>query len=345
MRRNRRPTLRDVADAAGTSIATASNVISGKKSKFVSERLKRKVLEAAEKLNYSPTQLARAVHGKRRHIVAVLLPEIHNAVLMRIMQGAQSVATERGYLLLICSTLRDPDKEDGYIQSLMAEGIDGFLIAVTLEGTQSVQKLQMLDIPYVVLDREFPSIFPYDSVSFDEEQAVSLAVKHLYDMGHRSIGYMGHATEEMSARNDAFRKVCRELKLEDKDCPMNLGLLSEQEGDRMLDICVTCSRCSALVIGAHQVGENVIRAMRRKGVLVPEDVSVVIIGNPIWTDMAGPGFTAIELPHPEMGSRGMTLLLNRIEGSETPKRKITLDCSLVVRASVMDVRGQSEDME
>ena len=345
MRTNRRPTLRDVAEAAGTSIATASNVISGKKAKFVSDRLKRKVLEAAEKLNYLPTQLARTVYGKRRHIVAVLVPELHNAVLMRMMQGAQSVATERGYLLLICSTLRDPAKEEGYIQSLMAEGIDGFLIAVTLEGTESVQKLQMLDIPYVVLDREFPSIFPYDSVSYDEEQAVLLAVRHLYDMGHRNIGYMGHATEAMSIRNEAFRKICRKLKLDDKDCPVNLGLLNEEEGDRMLDACVAYSKCSALVIGSHQVGENVIRAMRKKGVSVPEDISVVIVGNPIWTDMAGPGYTAIELPHPEMGSMGMSLLLNRIEGSKTPKRKMTLECRLVSRASVKDVNGKSEDIE
>lgn len=345
MRFNTRPTLRDVAAAAGTSIATASNVISGKKTKFVSDRLKRKVLEAAEKLNYSPTQLARAVYGKRRHIVAVLVPELHNAVLMRMMQGAQSVASDRGYLILICSTLRDPAKEEGYIHSLMAEGVDGFLIAVTLAGTESVQKLQMLDIPYVVLDKEFPSVFPYDSVGYNEEQAVSLAVRHLYDMGHRQIGYMGYATEDMAKRNDSFRKVCRDLKLEDKDCHVNLGLLSMDEGERLLGTCIDYSRCSALVIGSHLVGEDVIRAMRKKGVLVPEDISVVVIGNPIWTDMAGPGFTAVELPHPEMGAVGMSMLIDRIEGSKKPKRSVKLDCSLVVRASVRDVNGKVEENE
>ncbi len=345
MRNNSRPTLRDVASAAGTSIATASNVISGKKNKFVSDRLKKKVLEAAERLNYSPTQLARTIHGKRRHVVAVLVPELHNAVLMRMIQGAQKVASDRGYLILICSTLRDPAKEEGYIQSLMQEGVDGFLIAVTLQGTESVQKLQMLDIPYVVLDRDFPSMFPHDSVGFEDEKAVSIAVKHLYDMGHRQIGYMGYATEDMARRNGSFRKACRELKLDDNACPVHLGLLSEGEGERLLDTYAQASECSALVIGSHLVGEDVIRAMRKKGISVPDDISVVVVGNPIWTDMAGPGFTAVELPHPEMGSMGMTMLINRIEGSKTPKRSVMLDCSLVVRASVKDVNGKMDDIE
>ena len=345
MRMNRRPTLRDIASAAGTSIATASNVISGKKNKFVSDRLRRRVLEAAERLSYSPTQLARTVHGKRRHVVAVLVPEIHNAVQMRMMQGAQSVASDRGYLILICSTLRDPAKEEGYIQSLMAEGIDGFLIGVTLEGTESVQKLQMLEIPYVALDREFPSVFPYDSVAYDDAQAVFLAVRHLYDMGHRRICYMGYATEDMARRNESFRKACRELNLEDKDCPVQLGLLGEEEGERLLETCVQHSKSSALVIGSHLIGEDVIRTMRVKGVSVPEDISVVVVGNPIWTDMAGPGFTAVELPHPEMGSMAMTILIDRIEGSKSPKRSLKLDCSLVVRASVKDINGKIEEIE
>ncbi len=345
MRINSRPTLRDVASAAGTSIATASNVISGKKNKFVSDRLKKKVLEAAERLNYSPTQLARTVHGKRRHVVAVLVPELHNAVLMRMIQGAQKVASDRGYLILICSTLRDPAKEEGYIQSLMQEGVDGFLIAVTLQGTDSVQKLQMLDIPYVVLDRGFPSVFPYDSVSFEDEQAVSLAVRHLYDMGHRQIGYMGYATEDMARRNASFRKACRELKLNEADCPVHLGLLSAGEGERMLNSCAETHSCSAIVIGSHLVGEDVIRALRQKGLSVPDDISVVIVGNPIWTDMAGPGFTAVELPHPEMGSMGMAMLIDRIEGSRSPKRNVKLDCSLIIRSSVRDINGKMDEAE
>jgi DNA-binding LacI/PurR family transcriptional regulator len=147
-----RSTLRDVAVLSGTSIATASNVISGKKNKFVSEKLRRKVLEAARELGYLPNQLARSMKGKNRRIIAVLVPELYNSVYMRMVIGAERAASDRGYLLLICSTLGDPEKEEGYVQSLMAEQVDGFLMAVSLKGAESIQKLQMLDIPYVVLD-------------------------------------------------------------------------------------------------------------------------------------------------------------------------------------------------
>jgi LacI family transcriptional regulator len=335
-----RPTLRDVAVLSGTSIATASNVISGKKNKYVSEMLRRKVLDAASQLGYTPNQLARSMKGKSRRIIAMLVPELHNSIYMRMVQGAEKVASERGYLLLICSTLGDPAKEQGYVESLMAEQVDGFLLAVSLEGTESVQKLQMLNIPFVVLDRPFPSMFPYDSVAFDGGEAIALAVRHLYEKGHRSICYMGLASDDMEHRHASFRKACNDFGLDDAKCPIRLGLLAQGEGERLIGACK--EECSAIVIGSHLIAEGVVKAMRNKGVVIPQDVSVVMVGNPIWTEIASPGFTAVELPHPGVGSIGMKKLLDRIEGSDKPKEQLWLDCSLVERASVKDL-GSLED--
>ncbi|MBP7111204.1 MAG: LacI family DNA-binding transcriptional regulator [Firmicutes bacterium] len=342
-----RPTLKDVAVKAGTSIATASNVISAKKGKFVSEKLRAKVLEAAEELGYLPNVIARSMKGKKRNIIAMLVPELYNSIYMRMVVGAERYATEKGYLMLLCSTLYDPSREEGYMQSLIAQQVDGFLLAVSLSRAVMAEKLERLGIPYVILDTPFfASSFPYDSVAFGGDKAVIMALQHLYDKGHRRIGYVGNVTGEHNERNEAFRKGVRMLGLDERECPSHLGYMNDEDCERMMKECIKESRCTAIVIGHHMVAESIVRQMRRLNIQVPRDISVVVVGNPIWTEMAGPGFTAVELPHPEMGRLAAKMLIDRIEGHAGEKKQVWLQSELIERASVADLnarQGRSQE--
>lgn len=339
MRKQIQPTLKDVAIKAGTSIATASNVISGKKGKFVSEKLRCKVLNAASELGYLPNMVARSMKGKSRRIIAMLVPELYNSVYMRMVMGAERVATERGYLMLICSTLEEPSREEGYIQSLIAQQVDGFLLAVSLKGATNAELLERLGMPFVVLDRPFVSSFPYESVTFDEKQAVRKAFMHLYDKGHRSICYIGPVGSLVVERRNAFKDVVREMNLDEKKCPVHLLFMNDDESERLLKECMSERSCTALIIGHHMIAEHMVKQMRKHNIKVPEDFSVIIIGNPIWTELSGPGFTAVELPHPEVGRLASQRLIDRIEGSKEKKKSIVIECELIERSSVKDLTG------
>ena len=333
-----RPTLRDVAVLAGTSIATASNVISGRQGKYVSEKLRQKVLEAAADLGYTPNLLARSMKGKSRKMIAMLVPELYNTIYMRMVVGAERVFNDRGYLMLICSTMGDPAREEGYIQSLLAQQVDGFMLAISPKGAVHVGKIERMGVPYVVLDRPYEADYPYDSVAFDGGGAVAMAVGHLYGKGHRRIGFIGPVMPEFADRRRSFSSTVEKLGLKANDCPLYLGYPTEEEGERMVLEFLAGRSCTALVIGHHIIGEHVVRRMREAGLEVPRDASVVIVGNPVWAEMAGPGFTAVELPHPELGEIGAGRLIDRIEGSTDAKRAILVDCTMAERASVSDIR-------
>lgn len=337
-----RPTLKEVAVLAGTSIATASNVISGRQGKFVSEELRKKVLEAAADLGYTPNLLARSMKGKGRKMIAMLVPELYNTIYMRMVVGAERVFNDRGYLMLICSTMGDPAREEGYIQSLLDQQVDGFMLAISLKGSVHVDKIEKRGVPYVVLDRPYAADYPYDSVAFDGGEAVTMAVEHLYDKGHRRIGFIGPVMPEFVDRRNSFASTVARLGLSRDDCPEYLGHPSEEEGARLLGEFLAGNKCTALVIGHHIIGEHVVERMREIGLEVPRDVSAVIIGNPVWAKMAGPGFTAVELPHPELGEIGAARLIDRIEGSDDEKRAILVDCTMVERASVAEIGGKTK---
>lgn len=130
------------------------------------------------------------------------------------------------------------------------------------------------------------------------------------------------------------------LGLVESDCPSHLGYMGDEDGERMMRDCLRESRCTAIVIGHHMVAETIVRQMRKLNIQVPRDISVVIVGNPIWTEMSGPGFTSVELPHPEMGRLAAKMLIDRIEGQAGEKKQVWLQSKLIERASVADLNGK-----
>ena len=105
-----------------------SYVLNDNAEKFVSEELRRRVLQAAKELNYRPNQIARRLRGKTGKILAVLVPQFENVYFNRVVIGAQKVADERGYVLCIYSTYDDEERETDFIQNIVAQRVDGILL-------------------------------------------------------------------------------------------------------------------------------------------------------------------------------------------------------------------------
>ena len=116
-----------------------------------------------------------------------------------------------------------------------------------------------------------------------------------------------------------------------------LGELSRESGADLACRCLETADITALFIGHHHLGEGAVMELVRMGVAMPDQLSVIVFGNPTWAQVMSPALTCIDLPDIEMGQVGMELLIKVLRGEQPETPRIMLDCTLVSRASVKDL--------
>lgn len=313
-----RTSLRDVARLAGVSTSTASRVLSGS-SHPVGEGTRRRVMAAAEQLNFAPNRLARALVTARSLTVAALVHDIADPYFGEILGGLEDVIGSSGYSLLVASSLRDPGKELAYIEAFQAYQVDAIVFAASgLTDPGYVANVSALLDPYrrrggvVVALSEHR--YPAPSVRVANFEAAELAVAHLAGLGHRRIGFIGGPAElSVSERRLAGFRNGLEVAGLDPDPELMVEGDFSLEGGRAL-VGALIERGATAVIGANDMlAIGAIRELAELGVIVPRDVSVVGINNVVMAEYGPVPLTTIQVPTTELGRRGGRLVLALLE--------------------------------
>jgi len=336
-----RTSLRDVARLAGVSTSTASRVLSGS-SHPVGEGTRRRVVAAAEQLNFAPNRLARALVTARSLTIAALVHDIADPYFGEILGGLEDVIGRSGYSLLVASSLRDAAKELAYIEAFQAYQVDAIVFAASgLTDQGYVANLSALLDPYrrrggvVVALSEHR--YPAPSVRVDNYEAAELAVAHLAGLGHRRIGFIGGPAElSVSERRLAgYRKGLDAAGL-DPAPGLVVGGDFSLEGGRA-SVGALIERGATAVIGANDMlAIGAIRELAEVGILVPADVSVVGINNVVMAEYGPVPLTTVEVPTTELGRRGGQMVLALLEkGKDRQEEKtdIVLSPRLIIRKS------------
>lgn len=339
----RPPTLKDVAQAAQVSVATVSHILNPDSSKYVSPVLKERVHAAVEALDYRLNILARGMRGKGRRALAILIPQFENFFFTRLVIGAERVAYAYGYVLLICSTYDDPARERFYVERLISQQVDGFLLSPTLGGTANTRLLRQRGVPCVVVDRRLQGFRGrYDYVGFSNRAGADLATEHLIARGHRRIGFVGWQTglPVISERQDGFADAVARHGLDPAGCPVLLGQHTRAEGERLTAQLLAEHEVTAVLVGHQYQAEGATLALRRAGRRVPEDLSLVVFGRPDWTELVEPPLVCVEMPDAELGERAVRMLVDRVEGRRSVPEQVWVEPSLSPGGSVGDGPGR-----
>lgn len=334
----KKPTIRDVAKAAGTAVSTVSYVLNNDPNKYVSSELRQRVLKAAKELNYHPNLIARSMKGKERRVLAIIVPQFENIFFTKVINGAEHISYENGYMLLFCSTLDDPGREKKFIENLIAQQVDGFLIAPTIEGWKNTKIIRERDIPYVILDRFLEnSEVPYNSVSFDNKEGSYLATKHLIIHGHRRLAYINWDSpfSHLKQRLEGFWKAVDEAGIPRNNCFIVSGdRVNVESGYKLAQSLFSQFNPTAVLASHHFFGEGLVIFLRETGRNIPGDVSVIIYGQPPWARLNQPPITCVQQPAQDIGELGAKILLDRIVNSNIPCERIVLKPNLIIRDSV-----------
>lgn len=331
--------LSDVARKVGVSEATVSRVLNNKPG--ASEATRQAVLTALDVLGYErPTKL----RGERGRLVGLVLPELVNPIFPAFAEVIGGALAQQGFTPVLCTRSAGGISEAEYVDLLLRQHVSGVIFAGGFFSERQADHshyriLKDVGVPVVLINASVEKLgFP--QVSCDEEVAMEQAYRHIISLGHNKIGFLlGPADHVPSERKLAAVRALAERDNRSVDDELvthsQYSLEAGQAATRrLLDAGATAVICASdpLALGA-------IRAARRAGLRVPEDVSVIGYDDSVLMNSTDPALTTIRQPIELMGRAAVELLARQIAGLAVDTTELLFESELVVRASTNAVRG------
>lgn len=325
-------TVYDVAKRAGVSIATVSRALNDRSR--VSPETRRRVREVAAELGYQPNDLARSLVGKATQTIALLLPDITNPFFPELVKGVQTVADERGHLLLLCHNADDEDKALRDLAMLRRKQVDGvILVAGARPGERFAEAAAGL--PVVVMDRAV-AVPQSTLVAVDHRAGARQATEYLLRLGHRAIAHVtGPEHVPVSAQRRAgWEDALRAAGIEPDERLVVPGDFQEDGGFAAGRVLARQrGRFTAVFTANDLTAIGLLASFQEQGIRVPQDVSVIGFDGIHLAAYTSPTLTTVAQPIFALGQRAAELLLDRLAGQEPPADVVTLDTALVIRDS------------
>ncbi|MCU1463662.1 MAG: transcriptional regulator, LacI family [Acidimicrobiales bacterium] len=331
--------LTDVARRAGVSVATASRVLSAS-TYPVAEKTRRRVLKAADALDFAPNLIARGLVAQRTYLVGMLVSDLVDEHAAALARGVEEAAAENGFAVLVMSTDGDPEKEIDAVRRLRSMRVDAVIFSYSTVADRDQQDRLTAQLRHVeaaggalVRLAPHPRVGPDASIS--TRQGFALAVEHLVGLGHRRIALLqGPANAGLSQVGVyAMRRVLEghRLSLADRFIIPTDGTLA---GGRSAAPALLKGRApaTAVVAMSDTLAIGVLKGLADAGARVPRDISVVGFDDVPAAAYTTPGLTTVHVPLRELGSAGMQVAIWLLGGGARRGRN-NLPVELVVRES------------
>ena len=315
----------DVARAAGVAPSTVSRAFS--RPGRVNARTAERIFAAARGVGYRSGVL-HGPTGQRTRSLAVVAADVTNPFDSEIIRGAHQAAGESGYTILLSHTREDAHFERDWTERELC-AVEGVLLTGSRMSHNAIRMLAK-QRPLVLLNRRVPEV---PSVITDNARGMRRAVEHLAGLGHQTVTYVAgpEASWADGTRWVALIEACHELDLRFR----RVGPCNTPTVHAGLDIAqeVLAQKPSAVIAYNDVMAIGVIKGMRRAGVQVPDDVSVIGFDNIALAEIVDPGLTTVAAPLRAMGIIGVKNLLAAIGGATPNREPIVLPVKLVVRGS------------
>jgi len=316
----------DVAALAGVSAGTASKALNN--TGQLSQETRDRVRRAAAKLGFTPDSRGRALSSGRTYTVALLTTDSTGRFSIPIMRGVEDVLSAGELATVLCDTRDDPLREQTYLRSMVARGVDG--IVVTGRRTEPRPPI---DVPLPVVYAMAASSDPNDaSVIVDDAAGAAAAITHLLGIGRTRIA---HVTGPSNHRSAVERAEAVTSTAGDAFCGEPLyGEWSERWGRQATDV-VLRQNPDAISCGSDQIARGVCDRLRELGRRVPDDIAVTGYDNwPVMALASRPPLTTVDLRLEDLGRRAAALLLKAIAG-EPQHGVLELPAQLITRESTL----------
>lgn len=337
-----RATVRDIAAAAGVSVATVSRVLNGRPD--VAESTRERVLAAMQSHGYTVNRAARGMAKGRTGLIALVLPYVHSDYFARISGAAAEYLYEQDARFVLCPTHHLIDREISVLDRVMHGTTDGAILLLPSESEVELRQLRRQGYPYVVVDPMLPLSEDVPVVAAAHWSGARALVEHLIDLGHERIGaitgfrhwvatkdrlgsYMSClASAGIPARRDFIREA---------------QFTVESGYQAALDLLTADESPTAIFAFNDNMAVGALQAARQLGIRVPEELSIVGFDDLEIASVTGPPLTTVRQPLEELGRIAASLLMRLLQGRTLEASRIELSTRLIVRESTAPPRAKA----
>jgi LacI family transcriptional regulator len=320
------PTIRDVAASAGVSTATVSKFVNG--AQRFSPAVEAAITRVVAELGYRTNPLAQSMITGRTRSIGVSVLDVGNPHFASVVKGANRVAQEHGYNLLLVDTEENPDRERPLLEAL-SRRVDGMIVNSRIPESE-MDWMTQLGKPLVFFGRLAHRDIP--CVAGDDHRGASMLTRHLVTLGHRKIAYLGFSKSRRDEERLAGIRECLSahdlpLTVYDGDAP------SAEEGERV---------CSSVMLGADHpdalicyndlMALGFMKAAQILGFRVPADISLAGFDNIAFASYTSPPLTTVDLQSERLGAAAVERLIAQIDG-KPPAPFSMIEPQLILRSS------------
>jgi len=333
-------TIRNVAQQAGVSQATAARALGGYG--YVSDQARQQVLTAARDLGYVPNNVARTLASGSSNIIGLIAGDIENVFFATAARGLADVVEEFGYTLIIANSDEDVTRERRALGSLRANRVDGLVVAPanSNDGAHLAEAVGA-GTPIVLLDRTVHGL-SVDSVVSDGLGGATAGVRHLLALGHRRIGIVIDfelPLSSMTMRLRGWSDALRAAGVNPDESLVSFAAAPMEDGYKATFELLSRPRPPTAVFTASNfMTIGALRAFRELDIVLPRDLSLVAFDDFELLKLYEPPVTAVAQPVRQLGREAGKLLLARMHGDSGKPRHVRLPTELIVRSSSMGPR-------
>ena len=329
--------LRDIAEHVGVSIALVSYVLNGQAEiKQVSKENAQKIKAAAELLNYRPNQIAKSLKMHKTHTIGLVVADINYRFSTGITRAIEAEAKKANYTVLFGSSNENEDTFAELVNVLINRQVDG-LILVPVENSQDqIKMLQKAEIPFVLIDRNFPEITT-NHIALDNYKAAYIATAYLIKQGHKRIAFINYDTNmfHLHERNRGYLEALKDNNIAfDEDWLQQINSNNRVgDIDQSLDKILNLDQpCDAVFFATDTLAINGLKYLNKIKAKVPQDISVLSFDESEAFELFYNLVTHLRQPVEAMGKAAVDTLLELINHSKINKQ-IGLESDLIVGQS------------
>jgi DNA-binding LacI/PurR family transcriptional regulator len=324
--------IKDIARSAKVSHSTVSRALNN--NPRVKSATVAKIRRIAEEAGYRGSAIARGLATRRTKTIGVVVTTIADLFAAGVVSGIESVAGDHGYSVVLANSNADADREMRVVRSFEERRVDGIIVTASRVGALHLPLLSRMNVPIVLLNNQHPSEFAH-SVMIENLSASYEATRHLVELGHRRIAYIGDRNGRQSdtERFGGYRQALDSGHLPFQPELVVYGSGTPESGmEAMATLLGFQSPPTAVFCYDDMTALGAMRQIHASGLHVPQDVSVVGFDDLTIVQFMEPPLTTIRQPMAEMGRLAMEAMLDLLGGSGLT-HEIKVRGKLVVRAS------------
>lgn len=332
--------IRQVADLAGVSPGTVSNTLN--RPERVAPSTRAAVHQAIAQLGFVPNQQARMLTGVPSRLIGLMVLDLTSPFFMQLAQSVEATCRASGYAMLLCNSENDRDREAEFLNVLTAHRVHGAIITPA-HGSDPERNLMHAQVPMVLLDHDGPG--NGCGVAVDHVAGARAATKHLIELGHLSFAFVAGPSDlrqfvqraqgikaELSSAGIDPETHLTEVYTED-----DMGMAA---GDQAAQLLLKDQMPTAVLCGNDMLAFGMYRALRKAGLRIPQDVSLVGYDDVEFAANWTVPLTSVRQPTIEMGKTAANLLIEHAKGSPSHShQQVLLQPELVVRDSTAQASG------